>query len=96
MCATEIKNLVEQCKEKDEMIANLQTELDEATNLYNYKINNYEKKLQALQTGLISKFQKDMKMELDGLTEIAIRLNSNYKTMINAYIANIKQLIKIK
>ena len=38
MCTTEIKNLVEQCKEKDEMIANLQTELDEATNLYNYKI----------------------------------------------------------
>lgn len=88
--------ITESSKETDKyrIIADLQAKLKRAEDRLEYETNKYEKQLQGLKTDLISKFQKDMQMELDGMTAIANRLKSEDSVSLSMYIANIKQLLQ--
>jgi hypothetical protein len=88
-----VNELTEQLDSKYIEINQVQLELQETINLLQYERNKYETQLQNLRTGLINRLHNNLRIELEGLSEISNVIPNNNGDIIRMYITNIHQII---
>jgi len=87
--------LSEQAVDKDKLIAELRADLQKAQDRLEYIENKYERQLQGLKSGLVSKLQQDLKMELDGIESIAKRLKPEDSVSLSMSVSNMNQILNM-
>jgi hypothetical protein len=85
--------LTEQGQEKDTKISNLQTELTELRNRFEYDVNRADRQNQDLRTSIITQLQNNLRIELNDLNEFANGLQQNDGQVLRMYITNIQQTL---
>jgi hypothetical protein len=90
-----IVKLTQSETEKSLKIAKLEQELADISQHYKYENNNLKLQLKALKSGMVSKLQKDLQMELDGITAISERVSQDEGVGLKIYVKNILQLLNL-
>jgi hypothetical protein len=79
--------------EMDATIVSLKEEFDKAADRLEYEVNKYEKQLSGLKSGLISKIKSDLRLELEGIGNLAGRLPRKEGDDLRLWVENIEQVL---
>ena len=90
----QIKMLNEQLQINDSTIASLQKDLEAGSNRNEYNENLYKKQYESLKKGFIEKLKKDLKLEIQGLEDLADLLPDSSKIKIQRRIDNIYKILQ--
>ncbi len=84
----------QQVQDNNLKIAELQKDLEAGTNRNEYNENLYKKQYESLKKGFIEKLKKDLKLEIQGLEDLADLLPDSSKSKIQRRIDNIYKILQ--
>ena len=90
----QIETQNEQLQINDSTIASLQKDLEAGSNRNEYNENLYKKQYESLKKGFIEKLKKDLKLEIQGLEDLADLLPDSSKIKIQRRIDNIYKILQ--
>lgn len=88
-----LDDLKRKIAEKDAQLKDLDNDLRQKSDLLEFETNIYENQLQDLKSGIVSRLQRDIQMELDGMTSISNKIGEESGQNLRMYITNITQLL---